>query len=135
MKAREAKEREKDRKLPNRRNASRSPMLPRRRILLPATIRRATILPESAVIAARVTIEARAAATADKETIAGADAAGAGDGVAVEAEAAVTGVIKGAVTCLRRSTHRRRASGITGATIIGGLRGIADRPHRDRPRL
>lgn len=133
MNSREVKGPEKDRKFPNPRNASQNQMLPRRRILLPATIRRATIRRESAVIAARVTIEARAVATADKGTIAGADAAGAGDDVAVEAEAAATGAIKEAATCLRRSTHRRRANEITGGTIIVGRRAIAGRRHQDRP--
>src|SRR5271169_2241269 len=123
-KAREAKEPERGRRFPSPRNVSPSQMLLRRRILLPATIRRAITRQESAGIAARAMIAARAVATTDKGTIAVADAAGAGDGVAVEAEeeAAATGVIKAGAICLHRNTPRRRASEIIAAMIIAARR-------------
>src|SRR5208282_2984568 len=123
------------RKLPNRKSASRIPMHPRRRILLPPTTPRGTIHRASETIAGRGRTVAGIAEGTEAE-ITGEDAGvgDVGDGGVAGAEAA-TGIAVDVTTaradeiCRRQSTLRRRENAIREALIadapMTGARWIA----------
>src|SRR5208337_5567032 len=110
------------RKFQRPRSASRIPMLPRRRILLPPTIPRGIIRRASETIAARVRSVAGIAETvAITAAIADAGGEGAGDAGAAEAAIAIAVDVTAAqadAICHPRSTLRRRANAIRAALTI-----------------
>src|SRR5271157_2269551 len=135
-----AKNPRESRKLPSRMSGSRIPTLPRRRILLPPTIPRGTIRRASETTADRGRTVVEIAEGIEAE-IAGEDAgvADAGDAGAAAAEAPIGTAVdvrtaRGGAICLPRSMLRRRENAIRAALTAGapmiGVRWIAAQARR-----